>query len=239
MLTIIAEERKVLGRKNDLLRKEGWVPAVLYGEKLKAQPLQIKAGEIAKAYQEVGSSGLVSLILGKGGKAKSYPCLIHQVQRDPLSNCLIHVDFYHPSMKKKVTTEIPLVFEGVAPAVKEKGGVLVKEKLSVEVKGLVTELPKEIRVDLTKLQEIHDKILFRDLVVGKGLELLEDPEEVIVAVTLPQAVEEELEQPVEAAEPAEVAGEEAEEPEEEEKEEKEEKGKEKEKEKEKKEGKAN
>jgi len=122
----------------------------------------------------------------------------------------------------------------------------VKEKLSVEVKGLVTELPKEIRVDLTKLQEIHDKILFRDLVVGKGLELLEDPEEVIVAVTLPQAVEEELEQPVEAAEPAEVAGEEAEEPEEEEKEEEgKEKGKGKEgrkegeKEGEKKEGKAN
>jgi len=232
MLTIIAEERKLLGRKNDLLRKEGWVPAVLYGEKLKTQSLQVKAREIAVAYRQAGSSGLVSLVLGGGEKAKSYLCLIHQVQRDPLNSSLVHVDFYHPSMKKKVTAEISLVFEGVSPAVKEKGGVLAKEQLSLEVKGLVTELPKEIKVDLTKLMEIHDKILFQDLTVGKNIEILGDPATVLVSVTSPRAVEEELEQPVEEPGEVEVEGEEEQEAEgeKEEKEEKEDKdGKEKEK----------
>lgn len=197
MITLKAEIRKSLGRKNQPLRKKGLIPAVLYGEGLKSESLKINLEEITKIYREVGDTGLVSLTIEGGEKPKTYPCLIYGTQRDPLTDLLIHVDFYHPSMKKKVTAEVPLVFEGLAPAVKEKGGVLVKDRLSVEVKALVTDLPKEIQVDITKLHDIHDKIFLQDLMIDKALEVLGNPDEVLVSVVPPKAVEEELEHPIE------------------------------------------
>ena len=197
MLTIKAKKREVRGSKNHFLRKEGWIPVVLYGEGLKSQSVQVKLEDITQVYREAGDTSLVSLVLEEGEKPKSYSCLIYDVQRDPLTDLLIHVDFYHPSMKKKVTAEVPLVFEGLAPAVKEKDGVLVKDKMSIEVKGLATDLPKEIRIDLTKLHEIHDKVLLQDLIVGEGLEILGNPEEIVVSVIPPKAIEEELERPIE------------------------------------------
>ena len=229
MVTIKAQKRTTFGRKNHLLRKEGFVPVILYGEGLQPQPLQVKAEDLTKAYQEVGDTGLVSVAVQgeKGENSQTYSCLIYDMQHDPVTDAVIHADFYHPSMRKKVTAEVPLSFEGVAPAVKEKGGVLVKDKMSVEVRGLAADLPKEIKVDLGGLKEIHDKILVQDLPIGKKLEILDNPEEIVASVTMVEAVEEELEKPIEAEE-AKVEGAEAtkeENKEEEKKEEKKEKDK--------------
>ena len=199
MVTIKAEKRKTFGRQNRLLRRQGLVPVVLYGEGLQPQPLQVKAEDLSKAYQEVGDTGLISVAIQeeKEKTPKTYSCLIYDIQHDPVTDAFIHADFYHPSMKKKVTAEVPLAFEGVAPAVKEKGGVLVKDKMSVEVRGLAADLPKEIKVDLGGLKEIHDKILVQDLPLEKKLEILDNPEEIVVSVTMVEAVEEELEKPIE------------------------------------------
>ena len=207
MVTIKAQKRTTFGRKNNLLRKQGFVPVILYGEGLQPQPLQVKAEDLSKAYQEVGDTGLISVSIKSKEAAKTYPCLIYDIQHDPVTDVLIHADFYHPSMKKKVTAEVPLSFEGVAPAVKEKEGVLVKDKMSVEVRGLAADLPKEIKVDLGGLKEIHDRILVKDLPLNKKLEVLDNPEEVVVSVTMVEAVEEELEKPIEEEVKAEEEGE--------------------------------
>ncbi len=197
MVTIKAEIRKTFGRQNNRLRKGGFIPVVLYGEGLQSRALQVKAEDLNKAYREVGDTGLISVSVEGKESAKTYSCLIYDIQYDPVTDILIHADFYHPSMKKKVTAEVPLSFEGLAPAVKEKGGVLVKDKMSIEVRGLAADLPKEIKVDLGVLKEIHDKILVKDLPLRKNLEILDNPEETVVSVTMVEAVEEELEKPVE------------------------------------------
>ena len=133
-----------------------------------------------------------------------------------MTDVLVHADFYHPSTKKKVTAEVPLSFEGIAPAVKEKGGVLVKDKMEVEVRGLAADLPKEIKVDLGVLQEIHDKILVKDLPIDKKLEVLDNLEDIVVSVTVVEDVEEELEKPIEEQTTVEEGGEKKEENKEEE-----------------------
>jgi large subunit ribosomal protein L25 len=128
---------------------------------------------------------------------QKYLVLIQEIQRDPLTEEPIHVDFFQPSLKEKIEIKIPLVFEGEAPAVKETGGTLVKNISELEIKALPQNLPKEIRVNVETLRTFEDKILIRDLKLPEGIEVLRNPEEIVASVTPPEKIEEELAKPVE------------------------------------------
>jgi len=193
MLTLEAKIRSVLGRKTKTLRKQGLLPAVLYGPKTKNQPLQLDEKEFERAYQEAGESSLISLKVGK----ESFKVLIHQLQLDPLSGKILHVDFYQPSLTETTEVKVPLSFEGEAPAIKELGGTLVKNISEIEVKALPQDLPHEIKVDLSGLKTFEDHILVKDLVVDEKVEVLRDPEETVVQALPAEKVEEELEKPIE------------------------------------------
>lgn len=169
--------------KTAALRKQGFLPAVLYGEKVSSTPIKVLEKEFEKVFREAGESSLVSLEVG----AKKYDVLIHQLARDPFSGVFWHVDFYQPSTKKEVEVEIPLLFKGESAAVNDMGGVLVKEIHEVKVKGLVHNLPREIEVDLAVLKKLGDRIYVKDLAVQKGLEILKHPEDIVVLVQVPKA----------------------------------------------------
>jgi len=196
MLTLKAEIRES-SEKTPALRQEGWLLGVVYGFKMSAQPLKVNLKEFQKIYQEAGENTLVSLVLGKGDQEKSYASLIHEIQRDPVTDALIHVDFYHPSEKKKIEASIPILFEGEAPAVRNFGGTIMKEMKELEVKGLAAELPHEIKVDLGVLENIHDRILVKDLSIDSKIEVLSDPESIVATALPAESVEEELEKSVE------------------------------------------
>ena len=181
--------------KPGVLRKQAVLPAILYGEGVENQMLKVAEKDFLAAFKSSGESSLLSLEVGP----KKYEVLIHQITRDPLSSKFLHIDFYHPSSKKKVVAEIPLVFEGEAPAVKEFGGILVKEAHSIEVKGLAFNLPREITVDLSKLVALEDRILVKDLAMSDKLECQKQPNEIIALVVLPK---EEKSEPAPATEPA-------------------------------------
>ncbi len=217
MITISAQKREVFGRKNKKLRKEGKIPAILYGEGIKENiPLKVDEKEFERAFKEVGESTLLTLKV----EDKEYKVLIHDFQKDPLTDKIIHIDFFKPSLKEKIETTIPIIFKGEAPAVKNLGGILIKEISEIEVEALPQDLPHEIEVDISKLKTFDDAILVKDLKVPKGVKVLRKPEEVIAVVTPPEEEkEEEVKEEVVAAE--EVG--EKEEKREEEKEEKEEK----------------
>lgn len=193
MLRLLAKIRKETKKKVKSLRKKGILPAVLYGQKIKPQSLEVDLKEFEKVYKIARESSLVSLEI----EGKKIPVLIHDVQKDPLTEKPIHVDFYHPSLKEEVEAKIPLIFEGEAPAVKELGGTLVKNITEIEVKALPQDLPHEIKVNIENLKTFDDLILIKDLKTPKGVKILKNPEEIVAKVLPPEKVEEELKKPIE------------------------------------------
>jgi len=138
-LTLQVEPRKVLGRKVKSLRKEDLLPANIYGKKVKSQAVKVAVQEFKQVYEKAGATQLVDMQVK--GKKETKPMLIHNVQLDPLTDLPIHAEFYQVDLKQKVTSDIPIVLTGEAPAV-EKGGVLVQILDEVEVEALPTDLPE-------------------------------------------------------------------------------------------------
>jgi large subunit ribosomal protein L25 len=194
MNKILAEKRK-LGRKNlQLLRKKGFIPAILYGPEISTSiPLQLDKKEFEKILKKMEGSSMLELNL----EGKKYSVLIKEIQRDPISDEILHIDFFQPSLKEEIETKVPLVFEGVTPAVKELGGTLVKNISEIEIKCLAKDLPKEIKVDISKLKTFEDAILVKDLKVPQKVKILRNPNDILAFVAPPEKVEEELTKPVE------------------------------------------
>ena len=186
---------KIPFKKRDKAKgiSEGYIAGVLYGPEMDNVVLEVDSKEFEKSYEEVGETSLVSLESG----SDKYKALIHEIQKDPLTGKITHVDFYQPNLKEKTEVAVPLVFEGEPPAVKELGGTLIKNILEVDVKALPEELPHDIKVDVTGLVTFDDVVAIKDLKVSDKVEILKDPEEVIALVTPIKDIEEDLEQPIE------------------------------------------
>lgn len=196
MISLLVKIRKGLGKEARKMRKRNILPGVLYGPELKkAQPLEVDYKTFEKVYKTAGESSLISLEIE--GESKKYPVLIHEIQRNPLTGKIIHVDFYQVSLEEEITARIPLIFEGTAPAVKDLGGTLVKNISEVEVKALPQKLPKEIKVEVGVLNTFEDNILIGDLALPPGVKVLKEPTEIVASVLPPEKIEEELQKPVE------------------------------------------
>lgn len=168
-------------------REKGMIPAVLYGQKKENKSLWLEESAFGKVFEKAGENTVVVLDLEGGAKDN---VLICDYQIDPLSGKFRHVDFLRINMKEDVETNVPLVFVGEAPAVKEKGGILIKVLDEVEVKCLPGNIPQEFEVDLTKLVNFEDVIAISDLAIPEGVEILDDPETVIASVSEPRSEEE-------------------------------------------------
>jgi large subunit ribosomal protein L25 len=145
--------------------------------------------EFKKVWKKAGES---SVIILKDGTTE-HEALIHEVDKHPLTGEPRHADFYVIEKGKKVTVNVPLIYSGVSPAVKDKGGILVKVHREVEVEAAPRDLPHELTVDITKLIELNDVIHAKDIVLPKGVDLKINPEEVITSIA--EAKEEVVEAP--------------------------------------------
>ena len=196
MLSLSAEIRKKGSRELSSLKKKGKLPAVVYGPGAKNVFIEVDERDFKKVFEEAGESSLIELIVEKEGGEKRL-VLIHDIQRDPLTDEIIHADFYQAPLKEEIEVTVPLVFEGESKAVKELGGTLVKDIHEVEVRALAKNLPHEIKVDVSNLQAFEDKIFVRDLKLPAGVKIKRDPQEIVVWVAEPEKVEEELAQVIE------------------------------------------
>jgi large subunit ribosomal protein L25 len=179
-----------------ILRGEGKLPAVLYGHHIEPQALALDAVEFGKVYHKAGASSLINIeIAGNDNQV----VLVKQAQHDPVRGQVTHVDLYAVSMTEKIKAEIPLVFEGVAPAVEDHDAILVTNKDHVEVECLPSDLPHDIKVDISVLANIDDSITVADIKVPAGVEILDDATETIV-IASEQREEEPEEAPVSEAE---------------------------------------
>ena len=199
MLSLSAKIRSKGNEKNDKLREQELIPAVLYGPEIENQSLSIKAKEFEKIFQEAGESTMIKIEIKDGGEATA---LIKEVILHPLDEKVVHIDFYQPDMKQEVEATVILVFEGESPAVKVLGGNLVKSFDEIEVKALPLELPHEIKVNLDKLKTFQDNVLIKDLDLPAGVKALREPDEVVATVVEPE------QEKVEKAPAEEVAAEE-------------------------------
>lgn len=189
VIELKAAKRSISGKGVQALRKLGKIPAVVYGPKQEATPVELNLREFSKVLESAGESTVVNLVVDGEG----HNVLIHDVDHDPVTNAPRHADFYAIVKGQKVEVEIPLVFVGVSEAVKG-GANLVKAMHEITIKGDPMNLPHEIEVDISRLENVNDQILAKDVTLPADIVLVTKPEEVIA--TALEAVEEKLDEPV-------------------------------------------
>ena len=181
-LELNAEVREVTGRRVRHLRQQGMVPAVLYGRTQDSTLLQVQAKALHKVLAEAGTHQLISLQIGK---QKPLMTLARDIQRDVVKRNYLHVDFYAVTMDQKVTAQVPLIIEGVAPAVKDLGGVLTQGLDEIEIECLPSDLISAIEVNVEDLVEYNDSISVSDLKVPSSITIMSDPDSMVVKVEPP------------------------------------------------------
>lgn len=176
-ISLSATKRTVLGRKVRTLRKEGFIPAHVFGNKVESLSIQVKSADFSKVFEKVGETGIIDLAID--GQKK--PVLVRNLQVHPVSDDPLHIDFYQVNLTQKVKVDVPLEIIGESPAVEKKIGLLLTPVSEVEVEALPRDLPENIQIDITKLENIDDEIKVKDLKVDRAkIEILSD-EELVVA----------------------------------------------------------
>lgn len=182
------QKREILGRKTGASRKSGLVPAELYGRGLANLHLSLPLKEFKKVFKQAGENTVVNVML----EGKKYPVLIQSVSYNPVTDDLQSVDLYQVRMDEKLKVKVPVEFIGMAPAVKEKNGLLVKSLQEVEVEALPADIPHNFEADISKIIEIGQSLYVKDLAAPSGVKVLVNPETVVATVTAKVTEEEEL-----------------------------------------------
>lgn len=186
MLSLKAEIRNT-HTKPETVRKAGKIPAVFYGKKERATAIAIPKIDFLKVWQKAGEYSVITLETPEGAKES----LIQDVDLDPISGSPRHADFYVFEKGHKVEVKLPIEFVGVSPAVKDLGGVLVKVLHELKVEAMPKDLPHGISIETGQLVNFGDQILAKDITLSAGVELKENPEEVIALVSAPREEKEE------------------------------------------------
>ena len=205
-LELTLDAREAQGKANKRLRREGFVPGVVYGKGEDSTNVQVEAKTFEVLYRAAGKTSVVKFRLPGASRATSG--FIKSVQRHPLSGRALHVDYYLVNLKVEMEVDVPLIFTGEAPAVEATGGTLLHNLSSIHVKALPTDIPHEIVVDVSVLKSLDVAIHVRDLNLNRDLVTVMTDGETQVATVVPPRVEEEPEPEVE--EETELVGEGAE-----------------------------
>ncbi len=199
-VVINAIPRTIRGKQVGVLRREGKLPAVMYGHHFESTPITLELREASKILSSVTSSSIITIAL----EGKEYATLVREKQKDYLRNSLKHVDFQVVSLTEKIRTKVAIELVGIAPAVKDFNGVLVTGLNEIEVESLPQDLPDRIVVDMAGLSKIGDAYYVKDIVLSEKVAILQDGQELIVHVTHPAVDEVVVEEAVAGLEEPEV-----------------------------------
>ncbi len=203
-VTLRAEPRQAGKGPARRARNEGYLPAVVYGRSAEARPVRLSARDVERLLGQPGGRNAVIRLEVDGDAGNPRTVMIKEVQVDPVRRRPLHLDLYQISLKEKVTARVRLHFVG-EEAVTKAGGIIQHQARDVEVQCLPTEIPDAIDVDVAGLS-VGEHLTMGELKVPEGVTVLNDPDEVVVAVLAPRMIEEEpAEAEAEAAE-GEAAG---------------------------------
>ena len=196
LVELVAERRALFGKKVKRLRREGQVPAVMYGRGFDPVPLQFEERRLQQVLSHVGGSQLIGVRIE--GEDQQEMTLVRAVQRDPIRLNVLHVDLYRVEMTVRITAEIPLEIAGESPVVQSNEGILLQGVSTIEVECLPGDLVDAIEVDISDLTELDQSLHVRDLAIPSSIDILTDVDEMVVRV-VPMVTEEALVEELEEA----------------------------------------
>lgn len=176
-IPLTAQKRTVLGKKVKSLRREGLIPAHVFGNKVPTIHIQVKKTDFTKVFEETGETGIVDLAVD----GQKHPTLIRSVQLHPVTDEPLHVDFYQVSLTEKVKVNVPIEIAGEAPAVEKKVGLLLTPLEEIEIEALPTDIPESLKVDVSKLENVGDEIKVKDLAIDRSKIAVQADEGLVVA----------------------------------------------------------
>jgi large subunit ribosomal protein L25 len=197
-ITLKAQPRAVTGKQVRQLRRQGLIPAVVYGHRTEPIALQVEERALRQLLHRFGGNQLIRLEIGDGGAPRMV--LVREVQREPIKRRLLHVDLYQVVMTERVRAEVPVVLTGTSPAIESGKGLLQHGAQTVQIECLPADLIPQIEIDLSQLTEVDQAIAVGDLTLSDRCEILSDPDQVLVRILPVQAqvIEEEEALAVEA-----------------------------------------
>ena len=206
--------RDVVGKKVSALRRAGMTPVHLYGKGVDSRALQGDTATVARVVNQVGQN--IPLYLKVSDTREQDLVFVREVQRHPITNQILHVDFYRVEATQRVRGEVPVILTGEAPAVRVHRGVLMQALYTLVVECLPMDTPERIEVDISHIEELDQDVRVSDIAVDQAITILTDAEELVVRINAPRVSEEAAAAAAQAEAPVEVAGEVAQESQEEE-----------------------
>jgi len=200
--------REVLGKKVRFLRRQGITPVHLFGHGIESEALQCDTTQLQRVLAQAGRTKLVDLKLDKAKEPRKI--VIREIQRNPQTGDLLHVDFYQVRMAEKIKVDVPIVLVGEAPALKLKENMLVQDLTSLTIESLPDEIPASVELDLSLLTEVEQLIRVKEIILSEGVTVLTDPEHTVVKISsrpvekIEEVVEEEVVEGVAEEEAAEA-----------------------------------
>ena len=199
-IELLANTREILGSKVRFLRREGITPVHLFGHDVESVALQCDTARLQRVLAQAGKTRLIGLKLDKAKNPRNV--VVREVQKEPLTRELLHVDFYQVSMAEKMRVDVPIVPVGEAPALKLKGSFVTQELTSLTIECLPDEIPNSVELDMGSLTEAEQAIHVKDIILDEGITVLSNPEQLVVKISTRHVVEEVVEEKVEAPEEA-------------------------------------
>lgn len=208
-LELEASRRDITGKKVRFIRRQGETPASVYGRGIESASIQADTKKLEGVLLKAGGTDLISLSISG---EKSVKVLVREIQKEPVTDKLLHVNFYQVDLKQKIKADVPLHFIGEAPALKLENVSILHLMDELHIEALPDHIPHSYEIDLGVLQEVDQAIYVKDIQISADVTLLSDPEQVIAKVIEARVqVEEAIAAPVAGVvEGAEEAGEKAE-----------------------------
>jgi large subunit ribosomal protein L25 len=181
--SLVATDRQVTGKAVARLRREGRLPAVVYGHGVASTNVSVDSHEFELLRRKAGPNTLIDLTVD--GKRPN-PVLVHDIQVHPVSRKPLHIDLFLVRMTEELTVDVPLVPIGVSPAIEEANGTLIHATESVRVRALPDHLPQSIQYSIESLVDFETAIHVRDLDIPSDVTLLNDPDDLVARVMQPR-----------------------------------------------------
>jgi large subunit ribosomal protein L25 len=180
-MELSTSKREILGKKVRFLRRQGITPVHLFGRNVEPMPLQCDTTELQHVLARTGMTGLINLKIDKTKEPRNV--MVREVQKEPRTGQLLHVDFYQVRMEEKIRVEVPIVTVGEAPALRFKENFLAHELNNLTIECLPDEIPSRVEVDLSNLTEAEQAIHVKDIRLDDGITILDHSDQLVVKIS--------------------------------------------------------
>ena len=182
------DPRELMGKKVGQLRRAGIVPVHLYGPGMEPRSLQCQVSSLIRVLAQAGGATPISITIQ--GESGTHLAFAREIQWDPRRDDLLHVDLLAADVSRPVTAQVPIILIGESPGARAVSGTVMQQLRTIDVQALPLEMPAQIEVDLSVMEEADSIIRVSDLYIPETATVLTDSEELVTRIELPRVAEE-------------------------------------------------